>query len=110
MHIYNLIILAFRHPTIKAFREVVVDVIYLAIFIEFASTLHIWMSVIQLGKCTRILFLYLSHKIVELVSCKALSSTPRILTIKLTTYSSSCSSTSASCTLCVALQGMMGNR
>jgi hypothetical protein len=59
MHVNNLKILAFRHPTIKTFREVVVDVIYLAIFAEFASAPHIWMVLIQPRKRIRILSLYL---------------------------------------------------
>uniref|UniRef100_A0A0A9DTE7 Uncharacterized protein n=1 Tax=Arundo donax TaxID=35708 RepID=A0A0A9DTE7_ARUDO len=79
MHANNMLILGFSHPVIETFREVIIDVIYLVVFGEFASSPHIWMIVIQPGYCIQTLFFYLLHVVLELVNCEALGCCPHIL-------------------------------
>jgi hypothetical protein len=46
MHLQNLQVFTFSHPVVETLREVIIDVVYLALIREFASTPQVWMILI----------------------------------------------------------------
>jgi hypothetical protein len=84
MHLQNLQVFTFSHTIVEKFRDVIIDVVYLAVIREFASTPQVWMILIQVSNCLRALFLYFPHVPIELLNSASLGSRPHVLIEQIT--------------------------
>jgi hypothetical protein len=84
MYLQNLQVFTFSHPVIERFRDVFIDVVYLAVIRKFASTPQVWMILIQVSNYLRALFLYSPHVLIELLNSASLGSCPHIIIEQIT--------------------------